>query len=119
MNIPVRRGKDVKAGRGTVLRCKGWRQEAILRMLENNLENAERPEELIVYAGSAKAARDWESYDRIVEALKTMDEDQTLVVQSGKPIGLFRTHRLSPIVVIANGNVVGRWGNMAGWQELI
>ena len=86
-------------------------------MLENNLENAERPEELIVYAGSAKAARDWESYDRIVEALKTMDEDQTLVVQSGKPIGLFRTHRLSPIAVIANGNVVGRWahdGRLAG-----
>jgi urocanate hydratase len=111
--------RNIKAQRGSELRCKGWRQEAILRMLENNLENAERPEELIVYAGSAKAARDWESYDRIVEALKTMDEDQTLVVQSGKPIGLFRTHRLSPIAVIANGNVVGRWGNMAGWQELI
>ena len=111
--------RNIKAQRGGELRCKGWRQEAILRMLENNLENAERPEELIVYAGSAKAARDWESYDRIVEALKTMDEDQTLVVQSGKPIGLFRTHRLSPIAVIANGNVVGRWGTMAGWQELI
>jgi urocanate hydratase len=111
--------RNIKAQRGGELRCKGWRQEAILRMLENNLENAERPEELIVYAGSAKAARDWGSYDRIVEALKTMDEDQTLVVQSGKPIGLFRTHRLSPIAVIANGNVVGRWGNMAGWQELI
>jgi urocanate hydratase len=111
--------RNIKAQRGGELRCKGWRQEAILRMLENNLENAERPEELIVYAGSAKAARDWESYDRIVEALKTMEEDQTLVVQSGKPIGLFRTHRLSPIAVIANGNVVGRWGNMAAWQELI
>ena len=111
--------RNIKAQRGGELRCKGWRQEAILRMLENNLENAERPEELIVYAGSAKAARDWESYDRIVEALKTMDEDQTLVVQSGKPIGLFRTHRLSPIAVIANGNVVGRWATMAGWQELI
>jgi urocanate hydratase len=111
--------RNIKAQRGGELRCKGWRQEAILRMLENNLENAERPEELIVYAGSAKAARDWESYDRIVEALKTMEEDQTLVVQSGKPIGLFRTHRLSPIAVIANGNVVGRWGNLAAWQELI
>ncbi|HET6174957.1 MAG TPA: urocanate hydratase [Gaiellales bacterium] len=111
--------RNIKAQRGGELRCKGWRQEAILRMLENNLENAERPEELIVYAGSAKAARDWESFDRIVEALKTMDEDQTLVVQSGKPIGLFRTHRLSPIVVIANGNVVGRWASMAGSQELI
>ena len=111
--------RNIKAQRGGELRCKGWRQEAILRMLENNLENAERPEELIVYAGSAKAARDWDSYDRIVEALRTMEEDQTLVVQSGKPIGLFRTHRLSPIAVIANGNVVGRWANMAGWQELI
>jgi urocanate hydratase len=117
--VAISAERNIKAQRGSELRCKGWRQEAILRMLENNLENAERPEELIVYAGSAKAARDWESYDRIVEALKTMDEDQTLVVQSGKPIGLFRTHRLSPIAVIANGNVVGRWGNMAGWQELI
>ena len=109
--------RNIKAQRGGELRCKGWRQESILRMLENNLENAERPEELIVYAGSAKAARDWESFDRIVEALKTMEEEQTLVVQSGKPIGLFTTHRLSPIAVIANGNVVGRWaqhGRLAG-----
>jgi urocanate hydratase len=111
--------RNIKAQRGRELRCRGWRQEAILRMLENNLENAERPEDLVVYAGSAKAARDWESYDRIVAALRTMTEDQTLVVQSGKPVGLFRTHRLSPIALIANGNVVGRWGTMAGWQELI
>ncbi|MDX6631289.1 MAG: urocanate hydratase [Gaiellales bacterium] len=111
--------RKIKAQRGSELRCKGWRQETILRMLENNLENGERPEELIIYAGSAKAARDWESFDRIVEALKTMDDDQTLVVQSGKPVGVFNTHRLSPIAVIANGNVVGRWANMAGWQELI
>ena len=111
--------RQIKAQRGGELRCKGWRQETILRMLENNLENAERPEELIVYAGSAKAARDWESFDRIVQALKTMEEDQTLVVQSGKPVGLFRTHALSPIAVIANGNLVGRWATMAGWQELI
>jgi urocanate hydratase len=117
--VAISTDRNIKAQRGRELRCKGWRQEAILRMLENNLENAERPEELIVYAGSAKAARDWESYDRIVEALTTMEEDQTLVVQSGKPVGLFRTHRLSPIAVIANGNVVGRWSNMAGWQELI
>jgi len=107
--VAISAERNIKAQRGGELRCKGWRQEAILRMLENNLENAERPEELIVYAGSAKAARDWESYDRIVEALKTMEEEQTLVVQSGKPIGLFTTHRLSPIAVIANGNVVGRW----------
>ena len=109
--------RQIKAQRGGELRCKGWRQETILRMLENNLENAERPEELIIYAGSAKAARDWESFDRIVESLKTMEEDQTLVVQSGKPVGLFTTHRLSPIAVIANGNLVGRWathGRLAG-----
>jgi urocanate hydratase len=117
--VAISADRNIRAQRGGELRCKGWRQEAILRMLENNLENAERPEELIVYAGSAKAARDWESYDRIVEALRTMTEDQTLVVQSGKPVGLFRTHRLSPIALIANGNVVGRWATMAGWQELI
>ena len=119
MAISAERKRNIKAQRGRELRCKGWRQEAILRMLENNLENAERPEELIVYAGSAKAARDWESYDRIVEALRTMDEDQTLVVQSGKPVGLFRTHRLSPIAVIANGNTIGRWASPEGFQELI
>jgi urocanate hydratase len=111
--------RQIKAQRGGELRCKGWRQETILRMLENNLENAERPEELIIYAGSAKAARDWESFDRIVESLKTMEEQQTLVVQSGKPVGLFDTHRLSPIAVIANGNLVGRWASMAGLQEMI
>jgi urocanate hydratase len=117
--VAISADRQIKAQRGGELRCKGWRQETILRMLENNLENAERPEELIVYAGSAKAARDWESFDRIVQALKTMEEDQTLVVQSGKPVGLFRTHALSPIAVIANGNLVGRWATMAGWQELI
>jgi urocanate hydratase len=117
--VAISTDRKIKAQRGGELRCKGWRQEAILRMLENNLENAERPEELIIYAGSAKAARDWESYDRIVAALKTMDEDQTLVVQSGKPVGLFTTHRLSPIAVIANGNLVGRWASMTGFQEMI
>jgi urocanate hydratase len=117
--VAISADRQITAQRGSELRCKGWRQETILRMLENNLENAERPEELIVYAGSAKAARDWESFDRIVESLKTMEEDQTLVVQSGKPVGVFTTHRLSPIVVIANGNLVGRWATMAGFQDLI
>ncbi len=107
------------AFRGTSLRCKGWRQEAILRMLENNLETAEKPEELIIYHGNAKAARNWESFDRIVRALKTMTEDQTLVVQSGKPVGLFTTHALSPIVVMANANVVGRWGMGEEMQALL
>jgi urocanate hydratase len=117
--VAITADRQIKAQRGGELRCKGWRQETILRMLENNLEIAERPEELIVYAGSAKAARDWESFDRIVQALRTMEEDQTLVVQSGKPVGVFTTHRLSPIAVIANGNLVGRWANMAAWQDLI
>jgi urocanate hydratase len=111
--------RGVTAFRGTALRCKGWRQEAILRMLENNLETAEKPEELIVYAGMARAARDWPSYDRIVAALKSMDEDQTLVVQSGKPIGLFTTHKLAPIVVMANANAVGQWGVREEFQKLM
>src|SRR2546426_9157132 len=89
---PVRARDRITAARGTQLRCKGWRQEALLRMLENNLENAERPEDLVVYAGFAKAARDWDAYHAIVAALRTLDEDQTLVVQSGKPIGVFHTH---------------------------
>jgi urocanate hydratase len=118
MPVAAPEQRNIKAFRGNELRCKGWRQEAILRMLENNLENGEAPDELIIYAGSAQAARDWESYDRIVQALKTMEEDETLVVQSGKPIGLFRTHTISPIAIIANGNVVGRWATMEGFREL-
>ncbi len=109
----------ITAFRGTTLRCKGWRQEAILRMLENNLETAEKPDELIVYAGNAKAARNWESFERIVAALKSMTEDQTLVVQSGKPVGLFTTHALSPMVLLANANVVGRWSMGEELQALL
>jgi urocanate hydratase len=109
----------VTACRGTTLRCKGWRQEAILRMLENNLEVAEKPNELIIYAGSARAARDWDSYERIVRALRMMDEEQTLVVQSGKPIGLFTTHRLSPIVVMSNGSIVPRSYTPELFQSLV
>jgi urocanate hydratase len=116
--MAVSTAREVKAFRGTELRCKGWRQEAILRMLENNLENAENPDELIVYAGSARAARNWDCFDQIVHALKTIEEDQTLVVQSGKPIGVFQTHRLSPMVLIANANVVGRWANAEGVRAL-
>ncbi len=99
--------RNVKAFRGGELRCKTWRAEAILRMLENNLENGEAPEELIIYAGSAKAARSWEDYDRIVHALKVMEEDETLVTQSGRAVGLFKTHTLSPMVVMANGSLLG------------
>jgi len=111
MNIPIRRGREVKAGRGTGLRCKGWRQEAILRMLENNLENGEAPDDLVIYMSVARAARDWKSFDRIVATLTTMREDQTLVMQSGKPIGVFPGQATTPLVIMANGNLVGGWSD--------
>jgi urocanate hydratase len=95
-----------EAQRGSTLRCKGWRQETILRMLENNLENAEDASRLIVYGGIGKAARNWESFDAIVSSLKTLDDHETLAVQSGMPVAVFRTHRLAPRVVMANSNVI-------------
>jgi urocanate hydratase len=109
MTVPVRRGREVKAGRGTTLRCKGWRQEAILRLLENNIENAEDPDNLVIYMSIARAARDWNSFDRIVATLTTMRDDQTFVVQSGKPIGVFPGQATTPLVIMANGNIVGEW----------
>ena len=118
MNIPVRRGKDVKAGRGTELRCKGWRQEAILRMLENNLENAEAPDNLVIYMSIARAARDWDSFDRIVATLATLREDQTLIMQSGKPIGVFPGQATTPLVIMANGNLVGDWSGEDNRRKL-
>jgi urocanate hydratase len=87
---------------GNTLRCKGWRQEGILRMLENTLANAESPEKLIVYGSTGQAARDWESYHTIVSALKQLGDDETLAVQSGKPVAIFRTFNNSPRVVLAN-----------------
>jgi urocanate hydratase len=108
----------IAAARGAGLRCKGWRQEALLRMLENTLENAERPEDLVVYASLAKAARDWDAYHKIVGALQTLDEDQTLVIQSGKPIGVFQTHTRAPLVLMANGNLVGRWARPDVFYDL-
>ncbi len=110
--------RKITAARGTGLRCRGWRQEGLLRMLENVLEVGERPEDLVVYASLAKAARDWTSFDRIVEALKNLDDDQTLVVQSGKPIGVFQTHTLSPVVVMANSNVVGHYATPENFYAL-
>src|ERR1700723_3275730 len=118
MNIPVRRGKDVKAGRGTVLRCKGWRQEAILRLLENNLENGENPDNLVIYMSIARAARDWKSFDRIVATLMKMDEDQTLVMQSGKPIGVFPGQTTTPLVIMGTGNLVGEWSGEENRRRL-
>lgn len=109
---------EIKAARGADLRCKGWRQEGILRMLENNLENAEIPEKLIVYGGTGKAARNWESYHAIVDALKELEEDETLLVQSGKPVGVFKTKRDAPVVLIANSNLVPKWSTWEKFYEL-
>ena len=104
-------GSVIKATTGYNLRCKGWKQEAILRMLENNLENAEIPEELIIYGGTGKAARNWECYDKIVETLKNLKNDETMVIQSGKPVAVFKTWENSPRVVMANSNIVPNWSN--------
>jgi urocanate hydratase len=97
---------SVKAQRGSTLRCKGWKQEVLLRMLENNMENAEKPERLVIYGGIGKCARNWESYHAIVDALLNLENDETLAVQSGMPVAVFRTHRLAPRVVMANTNIM-------------
>jgi urocanate hydratase len=101
-------------GRGLDLRCQGWRQEGMLRMLENTLANGEHPEELIVYGGSGKVARNWESFHAIVATLKTLRDDETMVIQSGKPVAVFRTHEDCPRVICANTNLVGKW---ATWEH--
>jgi len=108
----------IKAARGYELRCKSWRQEGILRMLENNLENAEKPDELIIYGGSGKAARDWECFYAIVDALKNLEDDETLIVQSGKPVAIFKTWKNAPRVLIANANLVPQWSNWEVFHEL-
>ncbi|MBI4169323.1 MAG: urocanate hydratase [Acidobacteria bacterium] len=116
----ARGARPVRAPRGTTLSCKGWAQEAALRMLMNNLdpEVAERPDELIVYGGTGKAARDWECFDALVEALRALDGDETLLVQSGKPVGVFRTHPGAPRVLIANALLVPAWADWATFREL-
>ena len=103
----------VKAPHGNEISCKGWLQEAALRMLMNNLdpEVAERPEDLIVYGGRGKAARNSDCYDDIVKSLQDLEDDETLLVQSGKPVGIFKTHTNAPRVLIANSNLVGNWAN--------
>ncbi|MBK8063280.1 MAG: urocanate hydratase [Betaproteobacteria bacterium] len=110
----------VRAPRGTTLSAKSWLTEAPLRMLMNNLdpEVAERPEELVVYGGIGKAARNWECFDRIVDSLRKLEGDETLLVQSGKPVGVFRTHADAPRVLIANSNLVPRWANWEHFNEL-
>jgi len=110
----------VRAPRGAALRCKGWKQEAALRMLMNNLdpEVAERPQDLVVYGGSGKAARDWPSFHAIVRELEQLGNDETLLVQSGRPVGVYRTHAEAPRVLIANSNLVGHWSNWDCFREL-
>jgi urocanate hydratase len=110
----------VRAARGPALTAKGWRQEAAIRMLMNNLdpEVAERPQDLVVYGGSGKAARNWASFDAIVSELLRLEDDETLLVQSGTPVGVFRTHEDAPRVLIANSNLVGHWSNWEHFREL-
>jgi urocanate hydratase len=112
--------RSIRAPRGTTLSCKSWLTEAPLRMLMNNLdaEVAENPQELVVYGGIGRAARDWRCYDAIVASLKTLEDDETLLIQSGKPVGIFRTHADAPRVLIANSNLVGHWNDWAHFHEL-
>ncbi len=112
--------RPVKAPRGNQISCKGWAQEAALRMLMNNLDPdvAENPDELVVYGGTGRAARNWQAFDAIVRSLRDLNNDETLLVQSGKPVGIFRTHEDAPRVLIANSNLVGHWSNWQQFHEL-
>jgi urocanate hydratase len=112
--------RTIRAPRGGEMSCKGWHQEAAMRMLMNNLdpEVAENPDQLVVYGGTGRAARSWEAYDAIVRSLRELENDETLLVQSGKPVGKFRTHDEAPRVLIANSNLVGQWNNYAEFNRL-
>ncbi|HEV2559808.1 MAG TPA: urocanate hydratase [Microvirga sp.] len=110
--------EDFKVHGGSNLRCRGWRQEGLLRLLENVLSVGEDPDNLVVYAALGKAARDWPSHDKIVETLCTMAEDETLLVQSGKPIGVIKTHTKAPVVIMANCNMVGQWAKAETFYDL-
>src|ERR1022692_4697343 len=111
---------SIRAPRGNSITCKGWQQEAAMRMLMNNLDEevAERPQDLVVYGGTGRAARSWQAYHAIVNTLKLLENDETLLVQSGKPVGVFRTHDYAPRVLIANSNLVGHWSNWEHFREL-
>lgn len=111
---------NIRAPRGTTLSCKGWTQEAAMRMLMNNLdpEVAENPDELVVYGGIGKAARDWACFEKIIETLKSLENDETLLVQSGKPVAVFKTHEHAPRILIANSNLVPAWANWDHFYEL-
>ena len=112
--------REVRAPRGAQLHTQGWQQEGALRMLMNNLDpdNAEHPDDLVVYGGTGRAARSWEAFDAIVRSLQTLADDETLLVQSGKPVGIFRTHEWAPRVLIANSNLVGDWANWEHFRDL-
>ncbi len=116
----IKEAREVRAPHGTELNCKNWVTEAVYRMIQNNLDPdvAERPDELIVYGGLGKAARNWPSFEKILEILKELEEDQTLLVQSGKPVGILRSHKDAPRVLIANSNLVGNWANWEHFREL-
>ena len=120
MSITTTSKKNLKAATGNAISCKGWVQEAVLRMLYNNLDPdvAERPEDLIVYGGTGKAARNWEAFDLIVKALTDLNEDETLLVQSGKPVGILPTHKDAPRVIISNSMLVPRWATWEHFREL-
>src|SRR6516164_5969704 len=120
LNEPATGRGPFRAPRGTALSCKGWQQEAALRMLLNNLdpEVGERPEDLVVYGGTGKAARNWDCFHAIVRSLRALEADETLLVQSGKPVGIFQTHDYAPRVLLCNSNLVGHWNNWEKFNEL-
>ncbi|MEE8478642.1 MAG: urocanate hydratase, partial [Candidatus Neomarinimicrobiota bacterium] len=111
---------EISSPRGNKLTCKGWQQEAAFRMIQNNLDPdvAENSQELIVYGGKGKAARNWESFNAIISSLINLNDDETLLVQSGKPVGVLKTHKTSPRVLIANSNLVPNWANWDHFNEL-
>ena len=120
LQIGIGKPRPVRAPRGTTLHCKGWHQEAALRMLCNNLDpdNGENPDELIVYGGYGKAARNWSCFDALIRSLLVLANDETLLVQSGKPVGILKTHPHNPRVLIANANIVPYWANWNTFREL-
>src|SRR5215470_9116554 len=120
LNDPATGRGPFRAPRGTALSCKGWQQEAALRMLLNNLdpEVGERPEDLVVYGGTGRAARNWDCFHAIVRSLRALEADETLLVQSGKPVGIFQTHEFAPRVLLCNSNLVGHWNNWEKFNEL-
>ena len=118
--LNLKQDRTIKAPQGNTLHCKGWIQEAAYRMIQNNLDPnvAEDPKQLVVYGGRGRAARNWQSFDKILKALTTLEDDETLLVQSGKPIGIIKTHKDAPRVLLANSNLVGKWANWEHFDEL-